>query len=215
MESLRALTVNATVQKFLAASKYIDSEHSSIVKKAESLARNAQSELAITKSCFEYVRDQIKHSVDFQLSPVTVVASDALKFGTGYCYAKSHLLAALLRANQIPAGLCYQRLTIEGDQPPFCLHGLNAVYLEPYGWLRLDPRGNKAGINAQFNPPAESLAFPVVALGEGDAPYVYAEPLSIVTDVLERCETFEQVEAALPDCKLSNFPKSELFTSFL
>jgi len=27
-------------------------------------------------------------------------------------------LAALLRANHIPAGICYQRLTIEKDAPP-------------------------------------------------------------------------------------------------
>ncbi|MBT5032106.1 MAG: transglutaminase family protein, partial [Proteobacteria bacterium] len=141
--------VDKHLREFLTASKYIDSRHSSIVAKAQALAENAQNEVDLIKACFEYVRDDIKHSQDFQLNPVTVVASDVLRFGTGYCYAKSHLLAALLRANQVPAGLCYQRLTIDGDQPPFCLHGLNAVYLEPYGWLRLDPRGNKVGINVQ------------------------------------------------------------------
>ena len=203
------------LHRFLTASKYIDSGHSSIVAKAEALAEKAQNEVDLIKACFEYVRDDIKHSQDFQLNPVTVVASDVLKFGTGYCYAKSHLLTALLRASQVPAGLCYQRLTIEGDQPPFCLHGLNAVYLEPYGWLRLDPRGNKSGIDAQFKPPNESLAFAVLVPGEGDAPYVYAEPLSIVTDVLEHCETVEQVAASLPDCQLNKFPKPESPIPFL
>ena len=29
----------------------------------------------------------------------------------------------------IPAGFCYQRLSKNEDGPPFCLHGLNAVYL--------------------------------------------------------------------------------------
>jgi len=38
------------------------------------------------------------------MNPVTCKASDVLIYGTGYCYAKSHLLAALLRANAIPAG---------------------------------------------------------------------------------------------------------------
>jgi len=66
-----------------------------------------------------------------------------LKYKTGYCYAKSHLLAALLRANNIPAGLCYQRLTIENDMLPYCLPALNAVYLPKYGWYRIDARGNK------------------------------------------------------------------------
>ncbi|MBL0716467.1 MAG: transglutaminase family protein [Desulfosarcina sp.] len=73
--------------------------------------------------------------------------------GTGYCYSKSHLLAALLRANDIPAGLCYQRLTVSDNKPPFCIHGLNAVYLEQHGWYRLDARGNKSGVTAEFCPP--------------------------------------------------------------
>jgi transglutaminase-like putative cysteine protease len=67
------------------------------------------------------------------MNPVTCKASDVLIHGTGYCYAKSHLLVALLRANGIPAGLCYQRLTIENDGPSYCLRGLNAVYLEQHG----------------------------------------------------------------------------------
>ncbi len=117
----------------------------------------------ITSRCFEFVRDSIKHSWDYQLNPVTCKASDVLLYGTGYCYAKSHLLAALLRANHIPAGLCYQRLTIENDVPPYCLHGLNAVYLKQHGWYRMDARGNKAGVNAEFVPPIEKLAFPIIS----------------------------------------------------
>jgi transglutaminase-like putative cysteine protease len=39
------------------------------------------------------------------------------------------------------------------DKPPFCLHGLNAVYLEDFGWYRIDARGNKTGVAAQFTPP--------------------------------------------------------------
>ncbi|WP_338430147.1 transglutaminase domain-containing protein [Synechococcus elongatus] len=36
-----------------------------------------------------------------------------LEYRTGYCYAKSHLLVALLRACSIPAGFCYQRLSFD------------------------------------------------------------------------------------------------------
>ena len=80
------------------------------------------------------------------MNPVTCRASDVLKYRTGYCFAKSHLLAALLRANQIPAGLCYQRLTIDhppvqgsiDTNPPHTLHGLNAVLLPEFGWYRMD-----------------------------------------------------------------------------
>ncbi|MCA9151542.1 MAG: hypothetical protein KDA92_19655, partial [Planctomycetales bacterium] len=44
------------------------------------------------------------------------------------------------------------------DASPYCLHGLNAVYLEAYGWYRIDARGNKPGVAAAFSPPLEKLA---------------------------------------------------------
>ena len=50
----------------------------------------------IIQRCFEYVRDQIKHSYDYRCGPVTCIASEVLQYQTGYCYAKSHLLAAFV-----------------------------------------------------------------------------------------------------------------------
>ena len=148
------------MNRYLASSEIIDWQHHTVLAKAKELSENKNNDVDIARSCFEYVRDEIKHSNDFQLNPVTCNASDVLKYKTGYCYAKSHLLAALLRANSIPAGLCYQRLTIENNIPPYSLHGLNAVYLEKYGWYRIDARGNKEGVVALFTPPIEKLAFP-------------------------------------------------------
>ena len=79
-----------------------------------------------------------------------------------------------LRANNIPAGLCYQRLRRDAS-PGFSLHGLSAAFLPKYGWYRLDPRGNKPGIDAQFAPPHEQLAWSADAsAGEEDLPGVWA-----------------------------------------
>jgi len=197
--------------KFLVSSKYIDTTHANIMECAANLAIGTNNVGEIIDNCFRYVRDQIKHSLDFKLNPVTVVASDVLRYGTGYCYAKSHLLAALLRANQIPTGLCYQRLSIDGKAAPFCLHGLNAVYLNPGGWLRLDPRGNKKGVNAQFNPPYEAIAFPIAVDGEEDIPFIYVEPLNLVTERLEGCETYDQVADSLPNLGTLDFPNADAF----
>ena len=144
---------------FLESSEYIDWRHPLVYERAQELAFGTDDDLEVSKNCFEFVRDEIKHSHDYGLNPVTLKASEVLTHGTGYCYAKSHLLAALLRANGIPAALCYQRLTVDGVGEPFCLHGLNAVWLKEFGWYRIDPRGNKEGVNAQFNPPSETLAF--------------------------------------------------------
>ncbi len=195
------------MKPFLQPSQYIDFEHPDILKKSQQLAAGHIDKHDIIKSCFEFVRDHIKHSVDYQLDSITCKASDVLIHGTGYCYAKSHLLAALLRANGIPTGLCYQRLTLSDDQSPFCLHGLNAVWLENLhgkksGWYRIDSRGNKEGINAQFSPPNEKLAFNITCEGEADLPEVWSEPLPNVVDVLTTYKTYLSVLNNLPDVEL-------------
>lgn len=197
------------MQQYLAATHYIDWNTPAVFAKAKDLASGTESNTEIARNCFEFVRDQIKHSMDFRLNPVTCRASEVLEHGTGYCYAKSHLLAALLRANEIPAGLCYQRLSIADDKPPFCLHGLNAVYLEPYGWYRLDARGNKAGVNAAFCPPKEQLAFPILIDGEADLPEIWAEPLPAVVAALTGHQTYLEVAENLPDIALIANPPAQ------
>lgn len=186
---------------YLAASRIIDCHHPAVVAKAAELADGAPHDRERARRCFEFVRDEIRHSWDFRLNPVTCSASEVLRHGTGYCYAKSHLLTALLRASGIAAGLCYQRLSVDGAGAPFCLHGLNAVFLPDFGWYRIDARGNKPGVDAQFMPPVERLAFALEVPGEADLPGIHAEPLPQVVDVLERCVTVQQVYAHLPDLK--------------
>jgi hypothetical protein len=195
------------MQAYLTASHYIDSQHDSIVNQAQLLASHCDNEEQIVKACFEFVRDSIKHSWDYELNPVTCKASDVLEKRTGFCYAKSHLLAALLRANNIPAGLCYQRLTIANNDLPFCLHGLNAVFLKQYGWYRIDARGNKKGVSAEFFPPIEKLAFPILSAGEVDLPEIWTEPLAVVVNVLEKYINYIDVANNLPDIEIIN-PKT-------
>ncbi len=184
---------------FLESTDIIDWRTDSIQRLAAELRHQATDELSLARACFEWVRDHIQHSLDFQRTEVTCRASDVLRLRTGYCYAKSHLLAALLRANGIPAGFCYQRLTINGDQPPFCLHGLNAVYLREHGWYRLDARGNKEGVNAQFSPPIEQLAFSTNVEGECDFPEIWSEPLPAVIQSLQSTESVQSLATCLPD----------------
>lgn len=189
------------MNKYLEATEYIDWENPAILTQAKILAEGSTSSEETTRKCFGFVRDEIKHSWDYKLNPVTYKASDVLNHGTGYCYAKSHLLAALLRANNIAAGLCYQRLTIT-DVPPFCLHGLNAVYLKQFGWYRLDARGNKQGVSAEFCPPIEKLAFPIATQGEADLLEIWEEPLPIVIQTLKQYKTVQEVANNLPDVEL-------------
>ena len=146
-----------------------------------------QGEIETVRATFEFVRDNIAHSWDIGSPRVTVRASDVLREGEGICYAKSHLLAALLRGQGIPAGLTYQRLTL-GSTPEsgYCVHGLNTVYLSSLRrWIRLDARGNKPGIDAQFSIEAERLAFPVrLAYEECDYWLNQSEPHSKIVETL-------------------------------
>lgn len=191
-----------SLRPYLAASAIVDCDHPEVAAAAHRLAEGAASEADVARACFEFVRDEIRHSMDFQMNPVTCKASDVLRHRTGYCYAKSHLLAALLRANGIPAGLCYQRLSVGDAGAPYCLHGLNAVYLKDAGWYRIDARGNKPGVDARFTPPVERLAFAIRAREERMLPEVWAEPLPVVVDALARHATWDAVLANLPDVQL-------------
>lgn len=186
---------------FLEATDIIDWQHPDVLARARSLADGCSGMADIAKSCFDWVRDEIKHSLDHGLQPVTCSASDVLRVGSGFCYAKSHLLAALLRANGIPAALCYQRLACNDDGTQFCLHGLNAIHLPEFGWYRVDARGNRTDVDAQFTPPIEQLAFKPSLLGETEIPRRFEEPLPEVVAALTSYSTVSELRDQLPDLR--------------
>ncbi len=208
------------MNQYLKASTIIDWQSPPVLELAQQLAQQqrpktlaGQGAIFLAKACFEWVRDQIYHSVDHQMNPVTWRASDVLQHRTGYCFAKSHLLAALLRANGIPAGFCYQRLSFDDQGAPYVLHGFNAVYLEPWGWYRIDPRGNREGINAQFTPPQEQLAYPATLPGEADFQTVLAAPLPIVIEALKANRQWDQALYNFPDLAPEAWESSGLTTT--
>ncbi|MGB8700495.1 MAG: transglutaminase family protein [Thermosynechococcaceae cyanobacterium] len=192
------------MEAYLRASKVIDWDHPAILVLAHQLASEDETPEVIAKACFEWVRDEICHSSDYQMNPVTCRASEVLQHKTGYCFAKSHLLAALLRANQIPTGFCYQRLSIDDKGEPYSLHGFNAIHLPEVGWYRVDARGNKTGVNAQFTPPQEQLAYAIRLPGEADFPEILAEPLQIVVAALQAQTTWDGMLRNLPDTSLDS-----------
>lgn len=187
------------MEQFLRPTRVIDWDHAEVLARAGILADGSKDRVDVARRCFEWVRDEIRHSRDFRLEPVPCAASEVLLAGSGYCYAKSHLLTALLRANDIPAGLCYQRLSKDGHAAPFSLHGLNAVFLPVHGWYRVDPRGNRPDVHAQFVPPVEQLAFPIAVPGEADVPGIFADPLPIVVESLRSHVSAQLLWECLPD----------------
>lgn len=204
------LKIEATVfvaidmEEYLKVSEVIDWQHPEIMECAKQIASGYETPTAIAKAYFEWVRDEICHSCDYQMNPLTCRSSDVLQHKTGYCFAKSHLLAALLRANQIPAGFCYQRLSIDDQGAPYSLHGFNAIHLPEIGWYRVDARGNKEGVDAQFILPQEQLAYKTQFPEEADFQAILAEPLRMIVEALQAQTTWDGVIRNLPDISLES-----------
>ncbi|MER5810536.1 transglutaminase family protein [Streptomyces sp. NPDC002033] len=187
---------------YLAVDEAVDHDHPYVRETADALWTATGDALGYAEAAFEFVRDAVAHSGDSGDDRVTWRASDVLSTRTGICYAKAHAFAALLRARGIPAALCYQRLTEDDGSDPV-VHGL--VALKPPGadrWSRVDPRGNKPGVDARFSLDRERLAFPVrPELGECDYPALHAAPhpraLRALQESADRRELWRNLPTAL------------------
>ncbi|MEO3978321.1 transglutaminase family protein [Streptomyces sp. CAU 1734] len=178
---------------YLADCDVIDHHHPLVRETAAELrASSGGDAYAYAEAAFGYVRDTIPHSHDSGDPRVTWRASDVLRLRTGICFAKAHALTALLRAEAVPAALCYQKLEV--------VHGLVAVRLPGRAeWARQDPRGNKPGVDARFSLDGERLAFPVDReAGEMDYPVLYAAPHPRILAVLRSSADREALWARLP-----------------
>lgn len=192
----------ANLNDFLVESDEVNYSSPIIKEKIRNLFDFSQTEIEKIKVAFEFVRDEISHSWDIQSSRITCSASEVLTYKEGICYAKSHLLASLLRSQEIPTGFCYQRLMLfDTPEQGYCIHALNAVFIKSLNrWVRLDARGNKKGVDAQFSLEEEKLAFNLQEeLGEKDYPMIYVNPHPITVAALkEQHNGLDMYEFHLP-----------------
>lgn len=170
--------------RYLEESDVVDFRHPAVRALVEEIAGRASTDEERARLAFTFARDELRHSFDLAgPRPVTIRASEALERREGICFAKAHLLAALLRGLGIPAGFSYQRVVRKGTpESGYALHGLNAFHLASRGaWFRLDPRGNKPGVQSEFDLDEERLAYPIrPGFGEIDYPWVLARPAPAV-----------------------------------
>ena len=179
----------------------INYDNTEVRELADRIYNESKNETEFIRKAYEYVRDRISHSADINADSVTCSASEVLSAGHGICFAKSHLLAAILRSKSIPAGFCYQKLILDDETAPVLIyHGLNGVYLREYEkWIRLDARGNKSGVDAQFSIDSEQLAFSVrPEKGEQDSYVIYANPDLEVVKALQNNDSRETLWDDLP-----------------
>ncbi|MFI1765870.1 transglutaminase domain-containing protein [Streptomyces sp. NPDC020800] len=182
---------------YLAADEAVDHHHPVVRQAAARLAEGVADSYAYARAAYEFVRDAVPHSADAGDPRVTWRASDVLEQRTGICHAKAHALAALLRAEDIPTALCYQRL-MHDDGSGHAVHGLVAVRFRG-AWHRQDPRGNRQGVDAQFSLDGERLAWiPDWKSNEVDYPVLYAEPHPAVLGALQSAPDRSHLWQTLP-----------------
>ncbi len=174
-------------EEYLRETKYMNYSDPLVKAKADELMKMSHNDIELIRNTYNFVRDEIKHSWDAKDHRVTVTASDVLREGVGICWAKANLLAALLRANNVPSGFSYQKLTL-GDTPDtgYCIHALNTVYVPSMvKWIRLDARGNNENVHAEFSLEEEKLAFEIKSEGEVDFYNNLADPAPNLMRILE------------------------------
>jgi transglutaminase-like putative cysteine protease len=75
---------------------------------------------------------------------------------------------------------------VRREDGSWVLHGLAAVYLEQLDkWIRLDPRGNKPGVSADFSLDMEKIAYEPSYDGEWLDQHVYPEPWQEITHLID------------------------------
>ncbi|MEK4425106.1 transglutaminase-like domain-containing protein [Solibacillus sp. FSL K6-1523] len=191
------------LNEYLLETEEVNYTHPMIQHKISELFQPDFTESQKIEIAFKFVRDQIPHSWDIQSDIVTRTASEVLEKQTGICYAKSNLLAALLRGIGIPCGFCYQRLMIfDTPEKGYCLHAFNAAYIEDLQkWIRIDARGNKPGVHAEFSLGKEQLAFHVnVEMNEQDYLTIFMKPNEKTMETLRRNRNaIRMYKYSLPD----------------
>jgi transglutaminase-like putative cysteine protease len=134
-------------EEALGATDVIEAEAPAIRELANRIAGPAEGTEA---ACllFEWVRDEIRYDMAPDVEGrEDWCATGTLERGQGFCQQKAVLLASVLRARGIPAGVVLQDLLDHKIPPAYVeligsqrleLHGLTCAFLDGR-WVRLDP----------------------------------------------------------------------------
>ena len=192
--------VHMTADPLLDATAYLDFHDPAIQDAVRSLDTNTADQAQYAKAAFAFVRDQIPHTTTTDRQVVTARASDVLAERTGICHAKANLLAALLRAHEIPAGFGFQRVTVGDDASDgYCLHAFVIANLDDR-MVPLDPH-----LDVEFG-----LVGAISAeLQEATLPGLWAIPDPGTMLVLHQAKCLDDAMRHLPDAP-SAAPYAEL-----
>ncbi|MDR2974107.1 MAG: hypothetical protein LBV00_05265 [Propionibacteriaceae bacterium] len=182
------------LDRLLAETAHIDFGHPRIRALVPSLDTQTTDSLSYPQVAFEYVRDRIPHTTHTDRDIVTVAASQVAAEGTGICHAKANLLAALLRAKNIPAGFGYQHVTLADDNSQgYCLHAFVIAILDGRP-VPLDPKSPH-----EFSLDSPQLDPLNLRFDEYTLPGIWADPDPATMDVLTHATSLHDALVHLPD----------------
>jgi transglutaminase-like putative cysteine protease len=213
-------------ETFLTAAEYVDSAAPSIVAFARRICEGAPDDVTKAVRLYYAIRDGIVYTpyCDFK-APETFRASACLERGSGFCVAKSALLAAAARASGIPARvgfadvrnhLATPRLRRLMGTDVFYYHGYAELYLGGR-WIKATPVFDRAlcerfGVRPlDFDGREDSLFHPHDAAGRRHMEYVrdrgpFADvPVAEIIETFSRC--YPQLLAAAPTPSATDFKR--------
>ena len=176
---------------YLRFTPVIDWTHPMISATAQELAWRQRNPEIIAARCCAFIRKNIRHSSEHQLSPTLYRASDVLEQRHGVCHARVILLVALLRANGIPAGFSSPRVAAAEITTGFCRHSLTAIHLPSHGWIRINRQQSAA------HPPPDQL--PAFVPWSADSMTLHPDPHPDVLHAFSRNTCWDALMQQLPD----------------
>ncbi|MEX2589091.1 MAG: transglutaminase-like domain-containing protein [Chitinophagales bacterium] len=139
-------------KKYLEPTKYVDSDHPAIIKKAEEIVEGLNNDKDKAVALYYYVRDSIRYNpYEIDLSEEALKASTVFKRGYGFCVEKANLLAAFARSQGIPARFGFADVKNHLSSPRlikalrsevFAFHGYTELFINGK-WVKATPAFNR------------------------------------------------------------------------
>lgn len=127
-------TENEDLAEFLKPTYLVDSDNPKIIKKAEELTRNHETQAEKARALYEFVRDNTSKNTTKSWKASNILDNCGNNMS---CHKATVLLVALCRAANIPARLHFQKVTIKNWKKPDGVrkditfaHSVTGIYLD-------------------------------------------------------------------------------------
>ncbi len=175
------------MDEYLKPTKLCDCDNAKLKEKAKEIIKGAKTPKEAALKIFYFVREEIAFGMDYP----NTKASQTLKKGIGFCYTKTNLQIALLRAVGIPARCHYAHLhkdVLKGIAPrfvyariPFVTHLWCECYLAEK-WIACEALLDEALYKAQLRTGSLTKEETPTIDWDGEANLILCKP-SIAKDV--------------------------------